>query len=88
MSKRNSKIDYLRGIAILLVVLGHTISGIVVDYENSILYYSKSKGGLFIHLKFNNEVDTNIFENGSNYYIDENHNNETRINICNLLNKD
>lgn len=38
MSKRNSKIDYLRGIAILLVVLGHTISGIVVDYENSILY--------------------------------------------------
>ena len=38
MNKRNNKIDYLRGIAILLVVLGHTISGIVVDYENSILY--------------------------------------------------
>ena len=69
-------------------LLNETLKSIISDYENSILYYSKSKGGLFIHLKFNNEVDTNIFENGSNYYIDENHNNETRINICNLLNKD
>ena len=61
---------------------------IETDYKKSILYHSKSKGGLFIHLKFNNEVDTNTFENGNNYYIDKNHSNETRINICNLLNND
>ena len=69
-------------------LLDETIQNINTDCEKSILYYSKSKGGLFIHLKFNNEVHTDIFENGSNYYIDGNHNNETRINICNLLNND
>ncbi len=69
-------------------LLDETIQNINTNYANSILYYSKIKGGLFVYLKFNNEVDTNIFENGSHYYIDENHNNETRINICNLLNND
>lgn len=63
-------------------LLDETIQNINTNYANSILYYSKIKGGLFVYLKFNNEVDTNIFENGSNYYIDKNHNNETRINIC------
>ena len=46
--------------------------------------YSNSKGGLFIHIKFNNKIDYNIFENGNNYYIDNNHNNESRINICSI----
>lgn len=67
-------------------LLNETIQNINTNYANSILYYSKIKGGMFVYLKFNNEVDTNIFENGSNYYIDKNHNNETRINICSLLN--
>lgn len=69
-------------------LLDETIQNINTDYANSILYYSKIKGGLFVYLKFNKEVDTDVFENGSNYYIDKNHNNETRINICNLLNND
>ena len=69
-------------------LLDETIKNINNNYEKSILYYSKIKGGLFIYLKFNNEVDTNVFENGSHYYIDKNHNNETRINICSLLNND
>lgn len=69
-------------------LLDKTLKNIKTDYEKSILYYSKSKGGLFIYLKFNNEVDINVFENGSHYYIDKNHNNETRINICNLLDSD
>lgn len=49
--------------------------------ENNIEYRS-SKGGLFIHLKFNDKIDYNIFENGNEYYIENNHNNESRINIC------
>lgn len=51
--------------------------------ENNI-EYSSSKGGLFIHLKFNNKIDNNIFENGNEYYIDNNHDNESRINICSI----
>ena len=67
-------------------LLDETLKNIKTDFESSILYYSKIKGGLFIYLKFNREVDTNIFETGNNYYIDKNHEKETRINICNLLN--
>lgn len=51
--------------------------------ENNI-EYSSSKGGLFIHLKFNNKFDNNIFENGNEYYINNNHDNESRINICSI----
>ena len=51
--------------------------------ENNI-EYSSSKGGLFIHLRFNNKIDNNIFENGNEYYIDNNHDNESRINICSI----
>lgn len=69
-------------------LLDETLKNINTNYENSILYYSKIKGGLFIYLKFKDEIDNNIFENGSHYYIDKNHNNETRINICSLLNID
>lgn len=67
-------------------LLDETLKNINTDYENSILYYSKIKGGLFLYLKFKDEIDNNIFENGSHYYIDKNHNNETRINICSFLN--
>lgn len=34
---RNVQLDIFRGIAMLMVVLGHTISGCVSDYENSML---------------------------------------------------
>ncbi|MBR4769408.1 MAG: acyltransferase family protein [Clostridia bacterium] len=36
--ERNGSVDCLRGIAILLVVLGHTISGSSTDYESSFLF--------------------------------------------------
>lgn len=47
-----------------------------------ILYHSKAKGGLFIHLKFKDNIDNTFFENGNRYYIDDGHENESRINIC------
>ena len=88
-------LDYLRNNDILSIVrkkvnvykklLKHTIEEINNNYSQDILNYSKPKGGLFIHLKFKEAVSLDIFENGNNYYIDENHNNETRINICSLF---
>lgn len=35
---RNSSVDIIRGFAMLLVVLGHTISGTVKEYSNSLLF--------------------------------------------------
>ena len=35
---RNNTADIIRGFAMLLVVLGHTISGTVRDYSNSLLF--------------------------------------------------
>ena len=58
------------------------------NYSKSISSYSKAKGGLFIHIKFKEKINSDIFESGNNYYIDKNHDNETRVNICSLLNKD
>lgn len=66
-------------------LLDETMEDIENNYAESVFYYSKVKGGLFIHIKFKNEIDKDIFESGNNYYIDDSHNNETRINICNVL---
>lgn len=38
MASRNSTVDIIRGFAILLVVLGHTLSGSTTGYENSFLF--------------------------------------------------
>jgi fucose 4-O-acetylase-like acetyltransferase len=38
MKEKNAYIDSIRGLAILLVVLGHTITGCMQGYENNILY--------------------------------------------------
>ena len=35
---RNNTVDIIRGFAMLLVVLGHTISGTVREYSNSLLF--------------------------------------------------
>ena len=66
-------------------LLDETIKDINNNHAESILTYSKVKGGLFIYTKFKSEIDNDIFESGNNYYIDDSHNNETRINICNIL---
>lgn len=62
--------------------LKKSISLLTQKYKSEIEYISKSKGGIFYLVKFKNNVDQNIFENGNNYYIDGNHTNVTRINIC------
>lgn len=66
-------------------LLDRTIEYLNNNYSESILSYSNVKGGLFIHIKFKSDIDINIFESGNNYYIDKNHDKETRINICSLL---
>lgn len=66
-------------------LLDETIEDIGNNYAESIFSYSKVQGGLFIHIKFKGEIDNEVFESGNNYYIDASHNNETRINICNIL---
>ncbi len=58
------------------------------NYSQDIESYSKCKGGLFIHIKFNKSMNNNLFEDGNHYYIDDSHYKESRINICNLLEDD
>ena len=53
-------------------------------YTDEIVSYTKPMGGFFFLVKFKNPVDTNIFQNGNDFYLDNNHTNETRINICNF----
>lgn len=38
MKSRNDTVDMIRGFAMLLVVLGHTISGTVIEYSDSFLF--------------------------------------------------
>lgn len=35
---RNSSVDIIRGFAMLLVVFGHTVSGTVKEYSDSLLF--------------------------------------------------
>ena len=53
--------------------------------KKEIVYYSKPKGGLFYLVKFKDKIDTDEFEDGSIYYIDKNHSNIVRINICSAI---
>ena len=38
MKSRNRTVDVVRGFAMLLVVLGHTMSGSIIEYQNSFLF--------------------------------------------------
>ena len=64
-------------------LLNETLNEMKKTYKNDLLEYSNIKGGLFLHLKFKNKIDEGYFENGNNYYINNGHDSETRINICN-----
>ena len=66
-------------------LLDEIIKDINNNHVESLVSYSKVKGGLFVYTKFKEKIDNDIFESGNNYYIDDSHNNETRINICNIL---
>ncbi len=65
--------------------LDKTIKDLENNYSDSILCYSKPKGGLFMCVKFKEAVDGSDFESGNKYYIDGKHDNETRINTCNIM---
>lgn len=64
-----------------------SINNLLKEYGEQVISYSQMNGGLFYLVKFKNKVNEEIFENGNNYYIDDDHDNETRINICSELKK-
>ncbi len=75
----NKKIDNYREL------LNKSLKYLKEEYGDKIISYTDTKGGLFYLVKFNEEVDKNIFESGNNYYIDNGHEKETRINICSFM---
>jgi len=62
--------------------LKKTIQYLNDNFKKNVLFYSKAKGGIFFYIKFKKEIDCTLFETANNYYIDEKHDCETRINIC------
>ena len=66
-------------------LLEETTEYIEQVYGKCILDCSKVKGGIFIYLKFKDEIDNRIFESVIKYFIDKNQDKETRINICCFL---
>ena len=52
------------------------------NYKNQIIYLSKPKGGLFYFVKFKEKINLEELEDGSNYFIEGDYHNTTRINIC------
>ncbi len=52
------------------------------NYAHQIISYTNIKGGLFYLVKFQEKVDENIFVSGNEYYLNQGHENEARINIC------
>lgn len=85
-------LDYLTNYDVLKLIrfkipkykklLNDSITNIKYSCKNEIISYTKSKGGLFYVVKFKREVDENLYENLSGYYLEEGHEFEARINIC------
>lgn len=63
-------------------LLNKSIKELNKNYKNQIDYFSNSKGGLFYLVQFKDKINEDEFESGDSYYIDGQHNNITRINIC------
>lgn len=59
-----------------------SIDNLLKEYGEQVISYSHINGGVFYLVKFKNKVNEEIFENGNDYYINGDHDNETRINIC------
>ena len=51
-------------------------------YGDNILSLTSSKGGRFFSVKFKKDVSNLEFSNANKFYTTNEHNNETRINIC------
>lgn len=62
--------------------LSKSLINLKEQYRKEIISITEPKGGLFYLIKFKSKIDESIFDNGNNYYLDNNHENETRINIC------
>ncbi len=69
-------------IAIYKKRMHQSMKNLVKEYGSEIDYISNPKGGIFYLVQFKDNVNEDEFENGSNYYIDGDHNHITRINIC------
>ena len=75
----NNKIVYYKK------ALKGSIKDLQSRYNKQIEYITKAKGGLFYFVKFKDRVNLDEFEDGSSYFIDGNHDNSTRINICSIV---
>ena len=84
---RNNRLEKIidKKIVVYKKALKKSIKELTEDNNNQIVFISNIKGGIFYLVKFKNKVNMEHFENGSNYYIDGNHANITRINICSQL---
>lgn len=58
-----------------------------IKEKNSVINYTRIKGGLFYKVVFAGNVRECEYENLGRYYIDGIHTSETRINICSFLDK-
>ena len=72
----NNKIGFYK------TALKESVQELTKDYNDQVTFISKPKGGLFYLVKFKNKINMEKFEDGNNYFIDGQHNDITRINIC------
>ena len=88
-------LDYLRNnnltkvikekIIIYKRLLQESINALNDTYKDKIDSYTYPSGGLFYLVKFKDRFNKEEFEEANNYYINGNHSNEARINICSKL---
>lgn len=67
------------------LLLKNTINMLNKQFSQDIIDISIPKGGLFILVKFNKNMDK-VLPHKEYFYIDDKHNNEIRVNICYALN--
>ena len=63
-------------------LLNEQVSRLKQKYGDNMLSFTSSKGGLFFSVKFRKDLPNLEFSNANKFYITNEHNNETRINIC------
>lgn len=63
-------------------LLNKTITELKVNYGEEVLSYTQAKGGLFFSVKFKSQINQFEFLDANKFYINSEHNNQTRINIC------
>ena len=80
--KNNNLINIIKNkMPIYKNLLNKSITELKELYDKDIVFYTIPKGGLFFSVKFSSELQDNKFINSNKFYLTNNHNNETRINI-------